>query len=114
MRVTPIPDELLAAYPGAERRVIGPPDGDVTGHIRPVECLFDVTEGGITRANVRCVLEEGELTKLAAGGAVWVSFYAGLMVPFSIDCLGPHGVTEAEARETAASELAAELHRMTD
>lgn len=114
MRVTPIPDETLAIWPGGERHVVGPPDGDATGKIRAVECLFDVTADGVRRANVRCVLEGDELAMLAAGGAVWISFYAGVMVPFSVDCIGPHGVTEEQAREAAAETLTAELNRMTD
>jgi hypothetical protein len=83
MRVTPIPDE--AVWAGAERVVIGPPGGDPTGDIRPVEAVKDISEStGYPRLSVRCALEAGELERLAAGQCVWVSFYGG-MPPFSVD-----------------------------
>lgn len=82
MRPAPIPD--AAVWPGAQRMVIAPPDGDLTNpDIAPVEALVDQASIG-RRLSVRCVLEDGDLEILARGGAVWVSFY-GVMVPFSVD-----------------------------
>ena len=90
MRPAPIPAE--AVWDGARRVVIAPPGGDLTDpDIAPVEAVVDRPEslGGI-RLSVRCVLEPGDLEKLAAGGHVWVSFY-GQMVPFCVDVTGPNG-----------------------
>jgi hypothetical protein len=83
MRVTSIPSEVV--WPGAERVVVGPPDGDPTGPIRAVEAVVDVSEStGVPRLSVRCALEDGELERLAAGEHVWVTFYGGCPV-FSMD-----------------------------
>lgn len=83
MRVTTIPDE--AVWAGAERIVVGPPDGDPTGAIRPVEAVVHTSPStGMPVLSVRCALEDGDLEKLAAGEHVWVSFYGG-MPPFSVD-----------------------------
>lgn len=84
MRVTPIPDE--AVWSGARRIVVGPPDGDPTGAIRPVEAILDESPSmGVPALSVRCALEPGDLARLAAGECVWVSFYGGGMPPFSVD-----------------------------
>jgi hypothetical protein len=86
VRPAPIPDS--AVWPDAERIVVAPPDGDLTNSdIAPVEALVDRVEMSGTsgrRLSVRCVLEDGDLGKLEAGAAVWISFY-GVMVPFSVD-----------------------------
>jgi hypothetical protein len=89
MRPAPIPD--AAIWEGSERRVMAPPSGDPTDpNIAPVEVLIDRVATGI-RFSVRCVLEPGDLEKLAAGGHVWVSFCGGWMPPFSVDVTGPEG-----------------------
>lgn len=88
MRPTPIPDE--AVWPGAVRRVIAPPGGDLTDpDVSPVEAVVDVVLG-FPRFNIRCVLEPGELEKRASGGHVWVSFL-GHVVPFSVDVTDKDG-----------------------
>lgn len=91
MRPAPIPDSAI--WPGARRVVIGAPDGDLTRtDIAPVEALFDVGEDtGIPRISVRCVLEEGDIEKLATGGTVWIAFYGGQLVPFCVDVVGKDG-----------------------
>ncbi|MFJ5984348.1 hypothetical protein [Lentzea sp. NPDC092896] len=60
------------------------PDGDLTSEIAPVEALVDDSRSGWRRLSVRCVLDPGDLERLAAGECVWVSFYGG-MPPFSVD-----------------------------
>jgi hypothetical protein len=93
VRPAPIPDNEI--WPGSRRVVIGPPAGhDPTGDIRPVEVLAwrsDTTGGPVLSA--RCVPDAGDLDRLAAGGAVWVSFYGGQLLPFDIDVAerGKHG-----------------------
>lgn len=83
MRPVPIPDDVV--WPGAQRVVMNPPDGDLTGPIRAVEAVADISPStGVPVLSVRCALEPGDLEKLAAGGHVWVSFYGG-MPPFSVD-----------------------------
>lgn len=91
MRPAPIPNEAI--WEGAQRLVISPPDGDMTRtDIAPVEVLIDVApDTGIPRISARCVLEDGDLAKLSAGGAVWVSFYGAQLMPFSVDVVGPNG-----------------------
>lgn len=87
MRPVPIPDD--AVWAGARRVVIGPPDGDPTSNIRPVEALADTSAStGLPVLSVRCALEPGDLEALAAGGHVWVSFYSSVIVPFST-AVGP-------------------------
>lgn len=83
MRPVPIPDEVI--WPGAERVVVAGPGGDLTGPIPAVEALADETPSGWRRLSVRCVLEPGDLERLATGEHVWVSFYGGGMPPFSVD-----------------------------
>jgi hypothetical protein len=82
MRPTPIPDHEV--WEGAVRKVIGPPGGDLTDPtIAPVEALVDRSpSSGAVNLSVRCVLEEGELEQLAAGGTIWLTFW-GVMVPWS-------------------------------
>lgn len=91
MRPAPIPDE--AVWEGARRVVFTAPDGDLTStEIAPVEVLVDQGgETGICRVNVRCVLEPGDIEKLAAGGTVWLSIYGHQLPPFSLDVVGPDG-----------------------
>lgn len=85
MRPAPIPDNEI--LPGSTRIVIGPPTGhDLTGAIRPAEVLHYPSEStGLPVLSARCVLEPGDLETLAAGGAVWVSFYGGQLLPFDVD-----------------------------
>jgi hypothetical protein len=85
MRPAPIPDaEIL---PGTRRIVFGPPPGhDLTGDIRAAEvCMGRSESTGLPVLSARCVLEPGDLEALAAGGAVWVHFYGGQLVPFDVD-----------------------------
>jgi hypothetical protein len=90
MRPAPIPDRAIWA--GAKRIVLSAPDGDLTNpHIPPLEALVDLSPSvGCLRFSARCVLEPGDLDKLAGGGEVWVSFYGGVP-PFSVDVTGPDG-----------------------
>jgi hypothetical protein len=88
MRPAPIPDDAI--WEGARRTVLGPPDNDITGAIAPVETLVDCGDTvPAHRISVRCVLEPGDLERLAAGGCIWLSFYGG-MAPMSIDVCGPY------------------------
>jgi hypothetical protein len=90
MRPAPIPDDAI--WPGARRIVLSAPNGDLTDpDVAPVEMLADVPEsiGGI-RYSARCMLEPGDLEKLAGGGHVWVSFYGGVP-PFCVDVTDKDG-----------------------
>lgn len=82
MKPTPIPAREI--WPGAHRFVFNPPEDDPDGALTavlPVEALVD----GADRVSVRCELEPGDLVELAAGGTVWVTFYGGGLMPFSVD-----------------------------
>lgn len=81
MRAAPIPDQCIWA--GAHRHVIAAPNGDLLDeHIRPVEALVEPDQHGVPLYSVRCILEPGDLAKLAEGGVVWITFW-GAIVPFS-------------------------------
>lgn len=89
MRPAPIP--ATAVWEGARRVVMSPPGGDLTDpDIAPLEVVVDRPQIGGLRYSARCVLEDGDLEKLTAGGHVWVSFY-GAVVPFCVDVTGPDG-----------------------
>jgi hypothetical protein len=84
MRPTPIPDHLVVD--GTPRLVMAGPGGDLTGPVRPVELLDDTAANG--RLMMRVIPEEGDVEKLAAGGALWVCFYGPVPV-FTLDVVGP-------------------------
>lgn len=98
MRPTPIPDREI--WQGAIRRVIMPPDGDLTNpRIAPIEALIDRSPlTGAVNLSVRYELEDGDLDKLGAGGTVWLTFW-GVIVPFATTVVGP--VEEPPAAEPA-------------
>lgn len=83
MRPTPIPDAEV--WDGAVRRVLTAPGGDLADpDIAPVEALIDRSPStGAVNLSVRCVLEDGDLEKLQAGGTVWITFW-GVMVPWMV------------------------------
>lgn len=86
MRPAPIPDELMG--PDDERIVFAPPDGDLTNaNIGPVEVLKAQVEEIGTVFSIRCVLEDGDLTRMAEGGVVWLSF-VNIVPVFSLQ-VGP-------------------------
>lgn len=81
MRPTPIPDDEV--WPGHQRMVIGPPVGEpVHGEIRPVEMLVSI-DGRPPVFSARCVLDPGDLERLAAGEPFWISLW-GHVVPFDV------------------------------
>jgi hypothetical protein len=83
MRPTPIPDAEV--WEGAERRVIGPPDGDLTStEIGAVEALVDMTELG-TRFSMRCVPEDDEAERILRGAPIWVEFLGQQLHPFLVE-----------------------------
>lgn len=84
MRPIPIPDNEV--WPGTQRIIMEPPDGDLLNDtIRPVEMLFDPTaEDGIGRLHTMFVLEEGDLEILQRGGRIWLSFMGIAIAPFSM------------------------------
>lgn len=82
MRPTAIPDAEIMQ--GHTRVVMGPPRGnDLTGEIRAVEMLAAPADEGGWVYRARCVLEDGDLERLAAGEPFWLSFW-GHVVPFDI------------------------------
>lgn len=83
MLPTPIPDELIR--PGTVRRVFTAPNGDMLDDsIRPCEALISRDPGtDLAAVQVRLVLEDGELERLAAGGTVWLTMIGGL-APFDV------------------------------
>lgn len=86
MRPAPIPADEV--WDGAQRVVIGPPGNDLDSPVASVEVLVDASSIG-PRMSARCVLEPGDLDALTAGGTVWVSFYGGQLLPFSVDVQPP-------------------------
>lgn len=81
MRVTTIPDDEI--WPGGCRIIMGPPVGhDLTGEIRALEMVAEVLLGRPVYS-ARCVLEDGDLEALQAGGVVWVTMLGGV-APFNV------------------------------
>lgn len=76
MRPVPVPIELADGRP---RIVIGAPDGDLTGDIRPVEALVD--ECGL---NLRIALDDGDLEKLKERPYFWLTLATTRLPVFSI------------------------------
>ncbi len=81
MRPVPIPDAVAEQMPG-HRVVIGPPGNDLTSPIPPVEAMVEALPAG-RALTVRIVLEDGDLEKLAAGGAIHLTML-GHVVPFDV------------------------------
>jgi len=97
VRVTPIPDGEIWA--GASRIVMGPPAGnDPTGEIRACEMVAELHRGR-PAYSARCVLEDGDLETLQAGGVVWLTFY-GAVAPFSVTVAPVAPEPPAESRDT--------------
>lgn len=82
MRPVPIPDHLVP--PGCRRLVIGPPDGDPTGNIRPVEAIAGIVDG-IPNVVMLIELEDGDLERLTETPAVWLTMQTGQIPPWSLD-----------------------------
>lgn len=83
MRPAPIPDNCVWA--GAERHVFAAPSGDLLDpNCAPVEALVEHGDHGGKLISVRCILEPGDLAKLAEGGVVWLTFW-NVIVPFSVN-----------------------------
>lgn len=84
MTPTSIPEDEV--WTGGRRVGIEPPEGH-EGSVAPVEAVLDLIEepdvGASQRFNVRVELDEGDLTKLADGEPVWISFLSGV-VPFQV------------------------------
>lgn len=98
MRPAPIPAEEIWA--GARRLVVGPPGNDLDSTVEPVEVLLDQSSIG-PRLSARCILEDGDLELLTAGGTVWVSFYGGQLIPFSVDVQPPAKEAQSYVRVEA-------------
>lgn len=81
MRPSPIPDAEV--FDGGERIVIGGPDGDLTGDIRPVEAVVTM-EDGIAAFSMRVALEPGDLEKLQRHGVFWLTCLGRQLQPFSL------------------------------
>lgn len=77
----PVPDHCVP--PGCKRLVFGPPDGDPTGDVRPVEAVVGIVDGA-PRIAVLVQVEDGELERLQQTGAVWLTVMADHLVPFSL------------------------------
>jgi hypothetical protein len=98
MRVTTIPDNEIWA--GASRIVMNPPNGDLTGDIRACEMVAEIHQGR-PAYSARCVLEDGDLETLQAGGVVWLTFY-GAVMPFSVTVAPATGTPATTGGETGA------------
>lgn len=88
MRPTPIPDAEIR--PGGRRITLTPPDNGPAGiEVMPVDAVIQCAPEPAAHAiSVRCVLEDGDLERLAAGGTIWLTFYGG-MPPIAFAVRGP-------------------------
>jgi hypothetical protein len=83
MRPIPIPAELV--WPGAERKVIAPPDGDLANaEISPVETVVDlvrINDGVAQRFHILVQLDDGDLDRLVSfRDRFWLVFYGVIPV----------------------------------
>lgn len=91
---TPIPDLEVDGWPGAVRMTIGAPPG-LEEVCRPIEAIVDQGQMG-KRYSTRWTFTDEEITRLAAGDPVYVSFFAPRLVPHGLSFLEPVG-TPVEA-----------------
>jgi hypothetical protein len=83
--VTPTVIEDAEVIDGAQRVVIGPPDGDVTGDIRPVEALVMKHDSmDVPIFCVKIALDDGDIEKLKEKGHFWLSLMGYQMQPFDV------------------------------
>lgn len=97
MRPTPVPDEEV--WEGAKRMVIGPPRGDLSSGIAPVEVLVDrdATEG--PRMYLRWIIEADDLRRIENGDTVvWMTFWSDHLHPVSLGLPGEDLVPAPECR----------------
>ncbi len=81
MRPVPIPDAEIRE--GHRRVILAAPDGDLLNeNIAPVEMLAALVDDQWV-LSARFVLEDGDLERLAAGEAFWLTFWGGV-VPFAV------------------------------
>jgi hypothetical protein len=88
----PIPDDTPLDPQLQRRLVIGPPDGDPTGHIRPVEAIVEVINNGDSRyVYIRVLIEIEEADWKLWGikappsrARFWLSQATQQMVPFAL------------------------------
>ncbi len=93
MRPVPIPDHIwkTAEASGGNRVIVGGPDGDPTGAVRPVEALvygivgFDEKnpDATVRALTVFHVAEKDDVEKFQAGGWIVITFL-GDMVPYEV------------------------------
>lgn len=82
MTPVPIPDQCIP--PGCRRIVIGPPDGDPTGNIRPVEAVAGVDpDRGVTIAML-VELDGDDLDRLQTTPAFWLTMWTTQIPPFAV------------------------------
>lgn len=104
---TPIPDVEVDGWPGARRLTIGAPPG-LEDQVRPIEAIVDQGSLG-KRYSTRWVFTDEEITRLAAGDPVYVSFYGVQLVPHLLSFLEPaEGVKVEDSTPVVPPELLAE------
>lgn len=106
----PVTDEMVLEYGegnAVKRTFVGPAGMD---NVAPCEAVVhrSPTDGETAVIRVPMHLEPGELTKLLAGGTVWVSMWGGLS-PFAVEVVSSdqrmgHAEKALQAREREALE----------
>lgn len=92
MRPVPIPKERI--WEGTERRVITGPDGDLTGEVRPVEALIDVSDKWGPRFHILIRVDERDLEALKDDPHFWITWYGNHLHAFSV--AGPLELAEQD------------------
>lgn len=106
MRPIPIPDGMAESFTQpAVRRVILPPDGDITNpDIAPLEAIYQVTKEGF-QIHALIKIDEADFETLkATDGRFWLTFWTPQIYPFSLwfgglENEGQVPETKAEATE---------------
>lgn len=87
MRPVPIPDALVP--PGCVRKVIGPPDGDLTstdcGTVEVAAGLVPFGDAHVVGQAILIALEPGDLERLADCEGIWLTLYTAQLPMFAIE-----------------------------
>lgn len=98
MKPTAIPDHCVPD--GCKRYTIQPAPGD-EDRVAPVEAVAGIVDGQV-RMSVLVALEPGDLERLAAVPAVWLTFITPQMPPFQVTIADDRDWPDQEAHGAAS------------
>jgi hypothetical protein len=81
--MTPTVIEDSEVPEGAIRIVVGPPDGDITGNIRPVEAIV-LSQDDSCAFVMKIALDDGDIERLAECKFFWIAQMGHQLQPFDV------------------------------